>query len=172
MRAVTPVLLMLLVACSDPADPSPTDAATPPVDAPVDAPQDARPDVTVDAGPNADAAPVCTEAGRFTFEGDGGPTLARDAKGGLVWRRQVTAASPAFSPNACAAAGFRSPTVAELTALVLPGCVPSLDADVFTGMPFGGDTYATDGCVDMATGKASAVPCVGFSGVHMLCVVP
>jgi len=160
---------MLLVACSDPADPPPTDAA-PPVEAGSDAPADAPVEAQADAGrdADADAAPVCTEAGRFTVDA----TRATDTRGGLVWRRQVTVSTKASSPSACAATGFRSPTVAELTALVLPGCVPSLDADVFTGMPFGGDTYATDGCVDMATGKASAVPCVGFSGVHMLCVVP
>jgi hypothetical protein len=119
------------------------------------------------APPASDAgAPFCEEPGRFSVQG--GVVLDESVEASLQWQREVPLAS-LTQPEAVAfcdslvldGAGWRLPTVAELSSLVIhpiglgastsPTCSPSIDQVAFPATP--PDDFWT-GASDPALGDA------------------
>ena len=123
----------------------------------------------------------CCHDPRFTVVG----TTVHDATTGRVWWRYGGSGfgGIALAVASCAASipGGRLPTTAELEAIeigtpdIINGkmysvCDPIVDQTAFKSI-YDGETYTSDGCVDMLRGISKPYCTVGKQ-IGILCIVP
>lgn len=121
----------------------------------------------------------CSESGRWTNITNGPTTYeATDSTTGLRWQRGILGGPESGPPiNVCSSYGYRNPTTAELSHLVIGPpensisvCSPTIDHKTFPSAT-SDVVFTNDGCVDLLRGTSTVGACSRYGSYHV-CVVP